>query len=83
MPGRSPLGAPCIRCSLGGTGVAYNRCDWTDYGRFSALLSSISGRRLIYAEVTGALSAQRSREARQDSWQPAPATRVFRREHAQ
>lgn len=32
---------------------AYNLRDLTDLGRFSAVLSTVSGRRLTYAEVTG------------------------------
>lgn len=32
---------------------AYNLREHTDYGRFSALLGAVSGRRLTYADVTG------------------------------
>ncbi|MEA2363922.1 MAG: hypothetical protein QOD71_3067 [Thermoleophilaceae bacterium] len=34
----------------------YNKFDWDDYGRFSAVLGMAAGRRLTYAELTGRVS---------------------------
>jgi transposase-like protein len=36
----------------------YNHFDWDDYGRFAAVLSMVAGRRVTYAQLTGAVTAE-------------------------